>query len=82
MVYKFGIFRRAHILANKKDYKSSYKILFENFNLMNIKGFFDLSYNQDKDIIFEKDSMFYYENLGFEREKLPTNYERLKEKHY
>lgn len=33
-------------------------------------------------MIFDEKSMFYYEQLGFEKDKMPVNYERLKEKHY
>jgi len=37
MIFKFGMFRRAHIIKNKRDYRSSYKTILDNFNIYHIK---------------------------------------------
>ncbi len=34
------------------------------------------------DIIWDPESMFYYDSMGFDREKMPKNFERIKEKAY
>ena len=35
-----------------------------------------------RDIMWDKDSMFYYEALGYEKDKMPVNYEKIKDKKY
>ena len=35
-----------------------------------------------RDIMWDKDSMFYVESLGYEIDKMPVNYEKIKDKKY
>jgi len=48
MVFKMGIFRKAQIAFNRREYLDSYKLLFENFNLLKIKEYFDESFKPEK----------------------------------
>ena len=48
MIFKYGIYKRAFIYFNKRDYRSSYKILLDHFDIQTIKGYFDLNYVKNK----------------------------------